>query len=72
MTTLTLIIIANVVLDVALLAGLAFAMARAAKLTPHRPGVTGNVWRVHRPLRHETARPREGRTAARRLTPALD
>ena len=34
--TLTLAIIINVVLDVALLSLLAFAMSRATKLTPHR------------------------------------
>jgi hypothetical protein len=57
--TLTSIIILNVVLDVALLAGLAFAISRAAKLTPHRPGVTGNFWRLHRPHRRAASRARE-------------
>jgi hypothetical protein len=33
--TLTLIITMNVVLDIALLGGLAFAMSRPARLTPH-------------------------------------
>lgn len=50
--TLTLMITLNVVLDVALLAGVAFVMSRAVKLDPHRPGVTGNRWRIRRPLRH--------------------
>lgn len=56
--TLTSIIILNAVLDVALLAGLTLAITRAAKLTPHRPGVTGNFWRLHRPHRR-AARTRE-------------
>ncbi|MCW3019371.1 MAG: hypothetical protein JWN10_1679 [Solirubrobacterales bacterium] len=51
--TFTLMITLNVVLDVALLAVLAFVMARAAKLTPHQPGVSGNRWRIRRPLRHQ-------------------
>ncbi len=73
MTTLTLIIIANVALDVALLGLLAFVMSHAGKLTPHRPGITGNAWHLRRPLRHQhaEARPREERTA-RRLAAALD
>lgn len=73
MTTLTLIIIANVALDVALLGLLAFVMSRAGKLTPHRPGITGNAWHLPRPLRHQHAehRRREERTAPR-LAPALD
>jgi hypothetical protein len=71
MTTLTLIIIANVVLDIALLAGLAFAMTRPAKLTPHRPGVTGNVVRLRRPLRQDVAARRHEPRAARRLSAAL-
>jgi hypothetical protein len=72
MTTLTLIIIANIVLDFGLLAALAFAMTRASKLTPHRPAVTGDAWRLRHPLRrHVEPRPREER-AARRLSPALD
>ncbi len=57
--TLTTIIILNAVLDVALLAGLAFAMTRAAKLTPHRPGITGNVWRLRRPHRRAARSQRE-------------
>ncbi len=73
MTTLTLIIIANVALDVALLGLLAFVMAHARKLKPHRPGITGNAWQLRRPLRHHHAqeRTREERTA-RRLAAALD
>jgi hypothetical protein len=59
--TLTSIIILNVVLDLALLAGLAFAMTRAIKLTPHRPGITGNAWRLRRPHRHAARSQREER-----------
>ena len=79
--TLTIILIANIVLDVALLGLLAFVMSRPTKLTPHRPGITGNVWRMLNPLRlraeraARAERPRaHGREerAARRLSPALD
>ena len=63
--TLTTIIILNVVLDIALLAGLAFAMTRPTKLTPHRPGTAGNVWRLRRPHRRPARRPREERVAGR-------
>jgi hypothetical protein len=59
--TLTSMLIANIVLDFALLAGLAFAMTRPAKLTPHRPGVTGNVWRLHRAHRRAARPAREER-----------
>jgi hypothetical protein len=69
--TLTSIIILNVLLDVALLAGLAFAITRAAKLTPHRPGVTGNAWRLHRLHRNVTRSARDERAAAR-LSHAYD
>jgi len=57
--TFTLIVLTNVVLDIALLAGLAFAMTRPAKLTPHRPAVSGNAWRLRRPHRHATRPARE-------------
>ncbi len=78
--TFALILIANIVLDVALLGLLAFVMTRPAKLTPHRPGVTGNIWRLHNPLRVRAERAAHGREAAahgreeraRRLSPALD
>ncbi len=71
--TLPLILTANIVLDVALLGLLAFAMTRPAKLTPHRPGITGNVWRLRDPLRHRAEQAGHGRErAARRLSPALD
>ncbi|HXP36541.1 MAG TPA: hypothetical protein VN817_02140 [Solirubrobacteraceae bacterium] len=75
--SLTVILILNVVLVVALLALLALALAHPRKLTPHKPGITGNAWRIHRPLRHHAAShhaPREAREehAARRLSPALD
>lgn len=49
--TFTLLITLNIVLDVALIAGVAFVMSHTAKLTPHRPGVTGNRWRIRRPIR---------------------
>jgi hypothetical protein len=75
MTTFTIILLANILLDVLLLGGLAFAMTRAGKLTPHRPGVTGNVWHVRSQLRrqpqHAPAKARDEH-GARRLTPALD
>jgi hypothetical protein len=75
--SLTVILILNVALVVALLALLALALAHPRKLTPHRPGVTGNFWRIHRPLRHYAHShhaPRETREEhpARRLSPALD
>jgi hypothetical protein len=75
MTTFTIILLANILLDVALLAGLAFAMTRSAKLTPHRPGIPGNVWQLRDPLRHPaqaTPAKARGERAARRLSPALD
>jgi hypothetical protein len=62
---LTTLIILNVVLDVALLAGLAYAMTRPAKLTPHRPGITGNVWRLRHPHRRPARSPREERVSGR-------
>ena len=75
MTTFTIILLANILLDVALLAGLAFAMTCPAKLTPHRPGITGNVWQLRdtlrRPAQRTAAKAREERTG-RRLSPALD
>lgn len=81
--TFTLILIANIVLDVALLGLLAFVMSHPAKLTPHRPGITGNVWRLRNPLRERAERGPQaavGREHAayardersRRLSPALD
>lgn len=63
--TLTSIIILNVVLDVALLAGLVFATTRAIKLTPHRPGITGNVWRRRRPHRRAVRSAHEERLSGR-------
>ncbi|HEX3518179.1 MAG TPA: hypothetical protein VHT29_04005 [Solirubrobacteraceae bacterium] len=68
MTTLTLMIIINAVLAAALLAGLAFVMSRAGLLTPHRPGVTGNAWRLRR---HQPSRA-HGERVSPRLSPALD
>ncbi len=78
--TFTLILTANIVLDVALLGLLAFVITRPAKLTPHRPGITGNVWRLRNPLRERAERAVHGREhathgrdeRARRLSPALD
>lgn len=73
MTTLTLIIITNVALDVALLGLLAYVMSHAGKLTPHRPGITGNAWHLRRPLRpHQAEHRRREERPARRLAPALD
>jgi hypothetical protein len=70
--TLTLIIITNVVLDVALLGLLAFVMSRPAKLEPHRPGITGNAWRLRRPLRHRAHEHSREERPARRLASAID
>jgi hypothetical protein len=72
MTTLTLTIIANAVLDVALLGLLAFVMSRAGRLTPHRPGITGNAWHLRRPLRHQAESRRREERVSRRLSPVLD
>lgn len=75
MTTFTIILLTNILLDVALLGGLAFVMTRPAKLTPHRPGITGNVWHLRNPLRHQ-AQPSRSKTrdkrGSRRLSAALD
>jgi hypothetical protein len=54
MSTFTIILLANLLLDLALLGGLAFAMTRPAKLTPHRPGITGDVWRLVNRPRHQS------------------
>jgi hypothetical protein len=71
--TLTTIIVLNVVLDLALLALLAFVMTRPAKLTPHRPGVSGSVWRRRRPHRRVARPAREERsTATGTLSHSLD
>lgn len=69
--TLTLAITLIVLLDVALIAGLAHVMSHAAKLTPHQPGVTGNHWRLRRQLRHDRAPSHDERRPAR-LAPALE
>jgi hypothetical protein len=68
--TLTSMIILNVVLDVALLAGLAFAMSHPTKLTPHQPGVKDRHRRLRRPL-HEHSRAHRERVSPR-LSRALD
>jgi hypothetical protein len=70
--SLTVILILNVVLVVALLALLVLAMAHPRKLTPHKPGVTGNFWRIHRPVRHRAPRETREEHPARRLSPVLD
>ena len=74
--SLTVILILNVVLVAALLSLLVLAMAHPRKLTPHKPGVTGNFWHIHRPLRHtQTHRVRKETREehrARRLAPILD
>jgi hypothetical protein len=69
--TLTAILIVNILLDAALIGGVAYLMSHTAKLTPHRPGVTGNAWKLRRPLRHSTHSARTERAPAR-LSPALD
>jgi hypothetical protein len=60
------ILILNIVFDVAIVGGLAFVMTRAAKLTPHVPGVP----RVR--ARHERARRARRETRASVLHPATD
>jgi hypothetical protein len=70
--SLTAILILNAVLVVALLALLALAMAHPRKLTPHKPGVTGNFWRIHRPLRQHAHKEARQERPARRLSSALD
>jgi hypothetical protein len=67
----TTIIILNVVLDVALLAGLAFVMTRPAKLTPHRAGAATSAWRRRRPHRR-AARPAREEHASGTLSHAFD
>jgi hypothetical protein len=71
--TFVLILIANIVLDVALLGGLAYVMSHAAKLTPHQPGVSGNTWRIRRPVRHQVhAYSRGERAPLRQLHPMAE
>jgi len=72
--TLTLAITLIVLFDVVLVAGLAHVMSHAAKLTPHQPGVTGNHWRLRRPVRHPHARSygERGERVPGRLASALD
>ncbi len=72
---LTVILILNVALVVALLGLLGLAMAHPRKLTPHKPGVTGNFWHIHRPLRtqsHRARRETREEHGARRLSSVLD
>jgi hypothetical protein len=71
--TLSLMITLNIVLDVALLGGLAFVMSRASLLKPHKTGVTGNRWRIRRPVHHHVhAYARGERASLRQLNPAID
>ncbi len=67
--TLTLAITLIVILDAALIAALAYVMTRAAKLTPHKPGVTGNHWRLRRPFQQRSTR---GERVPPRFASALD
>jgi len=69
--TFTAMLITNAALAAALLGGLAYVMSRAAKLTPHRRGASGNSWLLRRPLRN-AGHARAERTPARRLDPAFD
>jgi hypothetical protein len=69
--TFTLMLTLNIVLDVALIAGLAFVMSRAAKLTPHKPGVSGNRWRIRRPVHHQVHAYARGERAPLRNQPAV-
>jgi hypothetical protein len=62
--TLTTILTLNAILGVALLAGLALVMAHPRKLTPHRPGLTGDAWRLRRPHRRAARPSREERVGA--------
>jgi hypothetical protein len=71
--TFTLMITLNIVLDVALVGGLAFAMSRASLLQPHKPGVTGNRWRIRRPVHHQVhAYARGERAPLRQLDAAIE
>jgi hypothetical protein len=70
--TLTLAITLIVVLDAALIAALAYVMSHAAKLTPHKPGVTGNHWRLRRPLHQRSARSVRGERVPAHFASALD
>lgn len=71
--TLTAILTLNILLDAALIGGVAYLMSHTAKLTPHRPGVTGNVWKLRRALRHShSSTPARSERAHARLSPALD
>lgn len=71
--TLTFAVTLIVVLDAALLAGLAYAMSHARKLTPHEPGVTGNAWRLpRRPHRRHAPARTHGQRVPTRLQTALD
>lgn len=66
--TLSLAIILNVLLDLAILSLLAFAMSRAAKLTPHRPALSSApAETAHRP----SERARRRRLPVQ-LHPAID
>lgn len=62
--TLTAAILINVALDLAIIAGLAFALTRAARLTPHGEHTTQQPRRAPRPVRRSlSARRRLAATA---------
>jgi hypothetical protein len=65
--TFTLILILNIVLDVAIIGAVAFVMSRAAKLTPHHIGVA----QAARPRAAWAGRQRPRRTLSR-LRPLPD
>jgi hypothetical protein len=68
--TLTTIIILNVALDVALLAGLAIVMTRPARLTAHRAQAATSMRRLRRSHRRAAGPAREARSGA--LSHAFD
>lgn len=67
--TMTLVVILNVVLDVAILGALAFVMSRPARLTPHAEAGPARAPRER--VARDRARGREERSNAP-LRPALD
>jgi hypothetical protein len=69
--TLTLMIIANAVLDAAIVAALAYMMSHAARLTPHEPSVSSEVLPRQARMVRQRTRTHSERTSPR-LRPALD
>ena len=69
--TFTLMLIFNIMLDVAILAGLVSVMSRAAKLTPHEPSVSVASMPNMR-LTRQHPRARSERASSRRLHTVLD